>query len=270
MAGPGMALWGQQAQPPGPGQGSNTASPSAGAAAIPQPPPAPLPPLAPIEVGDVQMARGNYAEALRTFQAIEPRSAEVWNKTGMAFHHLLAFDEAMRCYREAVALNPRYGGAYNNIGAVYFEKTRYAQAVRAYKRSLKYNPQSASAHANLGTAYFAERKYKQGIVEYREALQLDPAIFTQNRRAVEETGTREQRAEKAFAVAKLYASMGRPADALVALGRAFEEGFHDWKRLREDKELAALRDTPEFHQLLLEQHLLDDLDQPQPPPRPQL
>jgi tetratricopeptide (TPR) repeat protein len=267
-----MLLWGQQAQPSGLTQGSGAASSSVavGAAAVPQPPPAPLPPLTPIEVGDVQMARGNYAEALRTFQAIEPRTALVWNKTGMAFHHLLAFDEALRCYREAVALNPHYGEVYNNIGAVYFEKRRYAPAVRVYKRSLKYNPRSASAHANLGTAYFAERKYKQGIVEYREALQLDPAIFTENRRAVEETGTREQRAEKAFAVAKLYASMGRPADALVALGRAFQEGFHDWKRLREDKELAALRDTPEFHQLLLEQHLLDALDPPRPAPRPQL
>jgi tetratricopeptide (TPR) repeat protein len=207
-------------------------------------------------IADVQMARGSYAAALATFQQIQPRTAEVWNKMGVAYHHLYAFDQAMTCYRQASAMDPHFAEAYNNIGAVYYSRLRFSAAVNEYKRSLKYKPRAAVTYLNLGTAYFAEAKYKRGVEEYRRALKIDPDIFDPAKpSSVDETGTQEQRMEKYFYVAEIYASFGRTQDALASLRKAFSEGFRDRKRLREDKELASLRDTPEFHQLLIQEHL---------------
>jgi tetratricopeptide (TPR) repeat protein len=207
-------------------------------------------------VADVQMARGAYAAALTTLQQIQPRTAEIWNKMGVAYHHLYAFDQAMSCYRQALALDPHFAEAHNNIGAVYYSRLRYAAAVNEYKRSLKYKPRAAVTYLNLGTTYFAEAKYKQGVEDYRRALKIDPNIFDPEKQSsVDELGTQEQRMERYFYVAEIYASFGRTEDALASLRKAFSEGFRDRKRLREDKELASLRDTPEFHQLLIQEHL---------------
>jgi hypothetical protein len=57
----------------------------------------------------------------------------------------------------------------------------------------------------------------------------------------------------AFYLAEVYASSGRKNEALVSLRKALSNGFNDRKRLMEDKELASLRQTPEFQELMDEQ-----------------
>ncbi len=235
---------------------ATVASPQDAANAPPGLPPT-LPPGVTLDtLADVQMARGGYVAALTTLQQIQPRTAGVWNKMGVAYHHLYAFDQALSCYRQALALDPHFAEAYNNMGAVYYGRLRYSAAVKEYRLSLKYKPRAAVTYLNLGTAYFAQTKYKKGVEEYRRALKFDPAIFDPDRQtAVDETGTQQQRMERYFYVAEIYASFGRIQDALASLRKALSEGFKDRKRLRDDKELAVLRDTPEFHQLLIQEHM---------------
>ena len=43
--------------------------------------------------------------------------------------------------------------------------------------------------------------------------------------------------------------------AMIYLRAALNEGFDDRKKLMEDKDLASLRETPEFHLLMAEDHL---------------
>lgn len=206
--------------------------------------------------GDMLMARGNYAAAIDAYQQVQPWTAVTWNKVGVAYHHLFALDEALKDYKMAVKLDPHYAGAYNNMGAVYHGKREFSLAVKAYKRSLKYQPAAAVTYCNLATTYFAESKYKKGSKAYQQALKLDPDVLSANRRdQIEESSTREQRMAFAFYLAELYASTGRNDEALASLRKAFSNGFSDRKRLMEDKELADLRKTPEFHQLVTEAQL---------------
>ncbi|HEY0786529.1 MAG TPA: tetratricopeptide repeat protein [Acidobacteriaceae bacterium] len=208
------------------------------------------------EQADLLMARGSYARALDLYKQVEPRSPAVWNKMGTAYHHLFAVDEALNDYKMAVALNPHYAEAYNNIGAVYYSKRKYPAAEKAYKRALRFRPDAAGTYLNLGTLYFAEGKYKQGALAYQQAIKFDPEIFrTGKLQTVEEPASREQRMSTAFYLAEVYASAGRVDEALASLRRALLDGFTDRKRLMEDKELSSLRETTEFHQLLVQQHL---------------
>jgi tetratricopeptide (TPR) repeat protein len=211
----------------------------------------------PLELqGDMFLARGDYAAALEAYKHAEPRSAVTWNKEGIAYHHLFALDEALKNYKMALALNPHYAEAYNNLGAVYHGKREFGQAEKSYKRALKYNPRAAIIYRNLGTSYFAELKFKQGVKAYEKALELDPDIFSHgHQNAVEETGSRTQRREEAFYLAEVYARAGRLDAALDSLRRAFMEGFDDRKRVMEDKNLLALRGTPGFQKLMVDEHL---------------
>jgi tetratricopeptide (TPR) repeat protein len=205
--------------------------------------------------GDLLMVRGNYAAAIDAYQQAWPRSAMIWNKVGLAYHHLFALDEAMKDYQLALTLDPHYAEAYNNLGAVYYGKHEFSLAAKEYKRSLKYHP-SAVTYCNLGTLYFAESKPKKGIRAYHSALELDPHVFNPNQLgSVEEAASREQRMAMAFYLAKVYASEGRYDDALNCLRKALSNGFNDRKQLMGDKELASLRKLPEFHQLMIEEHI---------------
>jgi tetratricopeptide (TPR) repeat protein len=211
--------------------------------------------LPPEARGDLLMARGSYAAAIEAYQQAWPRSARIWNKTGLAYHHLYALDEAMKDYQLALTLDPHFAEAHNNLGAVYHGKHEFALAEKEYKRAIKYQPRSAVSYCNLGTTYFAEYKYKKGIKAYQKAIEFDPQAFNRSHDQIEEGTAREARVATAYNLAKVYASAGRNEEALVALRKAVSAGFNDRKRLMADKEFASLRETAGFHQLLVEEHL---------------
>jgi hypothetical protein len=60
----------------------------------------------------------------------------------------------------------------------------------------------------------------------------------------------EERAKFHYYLAKMYAKSGRNELALQYVRKALEEGFKERNKLTEDPEFQALRDTPEFKELL--------------------
>jgi tetratricopeptide (TPR) repeat protein len=211
--------------------------------------------LSPEIQGDLLMVHHSYAAAIDAYQRETQRSAVLANKIGVAYHHLFALDQARKYYQQALAMNPRYADALNNLAAVYHGQHAYKQAERTYKQALKYSPNAAITYCNLGTSYFADEKYKPGMEAYHKALALNPNIFDPHQvQIVQETSSRRQLVAVNYYLAKTYATAGKMPESLSYLRKALEAGFRDRKQLMKDKEFAALRDTPEFHQLMLEQN----------------
>src|ERR1700739_539774 len=102
------------------------------------------------------MVHRSYAAAIEAYERETQRTAVLWNKIGVAYHHMFALDEARKYYQEALGMNPRYPDALNNLAAVYHGQHEYKQAARTNKQALKCAPAAAIPHCNLGTAYFAE------------------------------------------------------------------------------------------------------------------
>jgi tetratricopeptide (TPR) repeat protein len=156
----------------------------------------------------------------------------------------------------ALTLNPRYPDALNNLAAVYHGERKYKKAEKTYKRALKYGPNSAVTYRNLGTAYFSEGNYKEGTKAYQKALELNPNSFDPDQtEVIEEKISHRQRVAISYCLAKAYAMAGKNEQALIYLRKAMDAGFNDRRLLMEDKEFAQLRTTPEFHQLIVAQHL---------------
>ena len=221
-----------------------------------EPPSAPVVVLPPEQQGDLLMARGDYAAALSAYRGGTLTSAVLWNKIGVAYHHLFALSEARKAYETALTIDPHYPAALNNLAAVYHGEHNYRQAERLYKRALKYQPNSAVTESNLGTSYFADGKYKNGMKAYKTAFRLDPNVFNpDDSKKVEEASSRQQLVAINYYLAKTYASAGKKEQALAYLRKAIGEGFNDRKRLLADKEFDPIRGTPEFHKVLLEEHL---------------
>ena len=209
--------------------------------------------LSPEMQGDIMMAHQRYVAALDAYRQGPVDSAVMWNKMGIANHHLFNLKEAQKDYEKALKLNPAYPEALNNLGAVYYGEKLYKDAERAYKKAIKLSPKAAMFYSNLGTAYLAESKYKKGAQCYRTALALDPNVFESDPATrIAETGPTHEIATLNYLLAKTYAEAGRKTEALLYLRKAIDEGFNDRKKLLEDKEFASLRDVPEFQRMIAE------------------
>jgi tetratricopeptide (TPR) repeat protein len=213
---------------------------------------APKTPLSIETRGDIFMARKMYREAIDVFREDKSKNAVIANKIGIAYHQMQQLENARKSYEQAIRLKPDYAEAINNIGTVYYARKSFGRATRYYQRALKYTPKSASIYSNLGTAYFARKKYKEAMEIYQTALKLDPNVFENHGSygVLLEERSVEERAKFHFHLAKLYAQAGRNELALQYLRKALEEGFKDKKKMEEDADFQAMRDLPEFKELL--------------------
>src|SRR5271165_144943 len=208
--------------------------------------------LGPETLGDIAMARKNFRQAIVSYQEVQPPTAVLLNKTGIAYHQMLELDLAKKYYEKAAKVNPKYAEAVNNLGTVYYARKNYRRALSEYKRALQIDATSASFYSNLGTAHFARKEYKEAGEAWQHALELDADVF-------EHRGTQgvilqernvEERAKFHYYMAKLYVKRGDNDHALQYLRMALEEGLKDRKKLPDDPELAAIRDLPAFKELM--------------------
>jgi len=201
--------------------------------------------------GDIMMARKMYREAIESFQSENPKTAVVYNKIGIAYHQLQQLSLAKKFYEQSLKMKPNYAEALNNIGTVYYSQKSYRRAIGYYRRALRIS-QSASIYSNLGTALFARKEYKEATDAYQTALNLDPDVFERksNFGTLLQDRNVEERAKFHYYLAKMYAKSGRNELAIQYVRKALEEGFKEREKLSEDPEFQALRDLPEFKELL--------------------
>jgi len=208
--------------------------------------------LTPHRRGDILMARRMYREAIETYREGIREIAIMYNKIGIAYHHLNDLNAALQNYNKAVSISPDYAEAINNIGTVYYAKKDYKRAIREYERALRITPRSASIYSNLGTAHFARKKYDAAFAAWQKALEIDPEVF--EHRSIHGTLLQErsveERAKFHFFLAKTYAKAGQVDRALQYLRRALEEGFREKDKIRSDPDLKILAGNQEFEALM--------------------
>jgi tetratricopeptide (TPR) repeat protein len=209
-------------------------------------------PLSPETRGDIFMARKMYREAIEVFRQASQKNPVIVNKIGIAYHQLQQLDAARKNYEQAIRLKSDYPEAINNLGTVYYARKSYRRAITYYQRALKLSPDSASIYSNLGTALFSRKKYDEAMQAFQTALRLDPEVFERhsNYGVLLQESSVEERAKFHYNLAKLYAKGGRNELAIQYVRKALEEGFKERRKLEEDPEFAALRELPEFKELL--------------------
>jgi len=231
--------------PSGPAQSASSVPPELAMASLP-----------PETQGDLLMIHQRYLAAIAAYQRASKDSPVIWNKLGIAYQHMYALDFAKAQYEKALFLNPKYPEALNNLGTVYYGEKDYRKAEKFYRKAMHLKPNCASFYSNLGTAYFAEHKYKNGLEAYQRAFAIDPNVFiNESVERIAENGPLEEQAQLNFELARLYANAGNMEVAIKYLRLAFIDGFDDMKKVMAAKEFAVLREKPEFHLLLAEEHL---------------
>ena len=83
-------------------------------------------------------------------------------------------EEALGCYRAALALRPNVAGVNNNLGVVLKAKGDLDEAVAAYQKALDLDANDIRAQTNLGNALQAKGDLDGAITAYKKALDFDP------------------------------------------------------------------------------------------------
>ena len=166
---------------------------------------------------------------------IEPTTADGWIHRGL---DLLATDRdgALKAFEKAIELDPLAPNPRLYQAHVFGETNREAECVLALGKAFELDPKNVAAVASRGVMLGRLKRYAEAVADARRALDMTFAPLTVFQAAC------------AFA----HASRETPAyrtEAIALLGIALRGGFgHDF--LETDRDLEAIRSTPEFRELV--------------------
>jgi len=83
-------------------------------------------------------------------------------------------EEAIGCYRTALALRPAASAGHVNLGICLYYRNQPHEAMAEYRKAIDLDPKNAMAHYNLGIVLGANNQLDEAMGEYRKAIDLDP------------------------------------------------------------------------------------------------
>jgi len=183
------------------------------------------------QITEEQILAANKAEPVQE----EQLTATEWFERAYVFNEDKNFDEALRCYNEAIRLDPDLDIAYNNLGNLLYEHfKRYDDAEAAYRKAIELNPSDATAYSNLGNLLSEQfKRYHDAEAAYRKAIELNPLFRSAY-----------------YNLACLKSITGDIKSAFEFLEKASKlEGF-DPAWAWEDSDLENIRNDPRFVQIV--------------------
>ena len=114
----------------------------------------------------------------RNMAIVESSSAlEAWElvNKGVSLFNLKYFEEAVKCYNEAVRLRPGYAEAFLNRGIANRALGRSESAVADYEEAIRLKPDYTEAFYNRGVAFMSKGRIDEAIKDYNAALRLNPS-----------------------------------------------------------------------------------------------
>jgi mannosyltransferase len=168
-------------------------------------------PLVWFDKGQKLFSQGKYNEAIKCFnEAVEinPLYANAWCCEGMALYKLGEYEEAIKALDKAIEVNPLFAVAWNNKGLILTSQSKYDDAFKCYDRATEINPEFALAWYNKGQALYKLGKYNESLQAYNKATETDPklALAWYNKGIVLKTLGHAAEARTAFDKARLISA----------------------------------------------------------------
>jgi tetratricopeptide (TPR) repeat protein len=230
------------------------------------------------DIGAFFYGTARYQDAVAAFtRAVElnPMSARAFLNLGATYHQLGDTAKALDNYHKSVSLAP-LAQTYSNIGTIHFDEGRYEEAAASFRLAVQLAPASALHHGNLGDVLRKLGRPAEAAESYARAVEASQAGLKVNaadartlmrlavyeaklgrgaaaeRDAARAVALNPQDPEAIYRQATVLAINGKTGAALAALREALQRGY-SLVQAEKDEDLAALRTTPAFQELLRRQ-----------------
>ncbi|HEY0143224.1 MAG TPA: tetratricopeptide repeat protein [Thermoanaerobaculia bacterium] len=228
------------------------------------------------KAGVFYVSSGRYQDAVRMFERVVqlvPDNLRGYNNLGGCYQLLGDYEKALTVFSRSLQRRPNFE-AYTNVGTCLFFLGRYNEAASAYEKSAELAPNEYVVWQNLGEAYSrvgdgkerAQVAFKRAVDLGNQALEVNPrdasvhaaialclAKLGEHDRARRSINTALRLDPSAISLrykaARIAALRGDSAQALALLRGAIEGGY-SVSDAANDPDFAAMRNTPEFQQLL--------------------
>jgi DNA-binding winged helix-turn-helix (wHTH) protein/Tfp pilus assembly protein PilF len=213
-----------------------------------------------LKIGEAQ---AEFEQAL----AIRPNDAEVHHAYGVFLDDTHRADSGIQEMKRAIELEPLSLAYKTDLGMSYFFASRFADAIAQYRSVLKLDPGYVEAHEYLASMYVFEARWAEARAEYATTNRLGgprAGDFRQSPlRLITEFKVGEEKKARAgveailaspslansYALARIYAQIGRPQDALRYLSQVVNSRSPEMFTVPEDPLLAPLHGNPQFEAL---------------------
>ncbi|HSX82905.1 MAG TPA: tetratricopeptide repeat-containing glycosyltransferase family protein, partial [Candidatus Saccharimonadia bacterium] len=131
-------------------------------------------------LGVALQEQGQIDEAIHCFRqalALEPEAVESLLNLGVALQAQGQFEAAADCLQNAIQRAPTSAVAYNNLGMVRHEQGQFEVALQHYRQALQLRPDYAKAHSNLGALLHAQGRLAEAAAYLQHALRLQPGFL---------------------------------------------------------------------------------------------
>jgi tetratricopeptide (TPR) repeat protein len=132
------------------------------------------------QLGIIRRYEGCRPEALAAFQqalrtGMGKDEVTVWRHIGEVYVDLVAFDEAMQAYANALRLDPGDARAHLALGRIYLDRNEPQRAIPEFRSALKADPALDGVHASLGRTYRALGDLQEAVTILKEGVERNPS-----------------------------------------------------------------------------------------------
>jgi tetratricopeptide (TPR) repeat protein len=119
---------------------------------------------------------GRYEEALKCFDEaleINYKDSNIWNNKGVILYKLGKYKKALKCFDEALKISPKDSIFWNNKGLALYQLGRYEEAIICYDEALEINTKDGNVWNNKGLALYQLGRYEEALKCFDEALEIN-------------------------------------------------------------------------------------------------
>ena len=223
-----------------------------------------------VNLGNIMLLRGETEGSIQEYSkalTADPMNAETLNNLGVAYVRKGHLRNAIKCFQQAIHIRPDYKDALENfVRAGRARKSMENEAVELL-RLIEIQPRNQTLYIRLGNLFLQHGELDKAQKEYKKALSIDTgnlvamkglAVAYSQKHEYEQALTtlrnmikiQPENHDVHYNIACVYARQGLQEKALLWLRSAVENGFRNIQMLKNDPDLAIVRETEEYKRIV--------------------